>query len=103
MESGFDKHYILVGKEHKVVSLLEWAEFMENGDRAVAKTQIGVVSISTVFLGIDHGWGEGEPVLYETMIFGGDFDSYQTRSCTWEEAEEAHKEAVSLVVQRMSL
>lgn len=27
--------------------------------------------ISTVFLGLDHSWGLGQPVLWETMIFHG--------------------------------
>src|SRR6187401_652293 len=30
--------------------------------------------VSTVFLGLDHSWGHGPPLLYETMVFdpGGD-------------------------------
>lgn len=27
--------------------------------------------ISTVFLPIDHGWGQGDPVLWESMVFHG--------------------------------
>jgi hypothetical protein len=39
------------------------------------------VSVSTVFLGIDHGFrcDRGLPVLWETMIFGGPHDGYQNR------------------------
>jgi len=27
--------------------------------------------MSTVWLGLDHNWGGGEPILFETMSFGG--------------------------------
>ena len=38
--------------------------------RRVAQNYVGDVHVSTVFLPIDHGWGEGPPVLFETMVFG---------------------------------
>ena len=54
--------------------------------------------ISTVFLGIDHNFGaEGPPLLFETMIFGGERDEYQVRTATWADAELAHKETCDLV------
>lgn len=39
----------------------------------------GAVRVSTVFLGLDHFGRVGEPVLWETMIFGGAHDGYQAR------------------------
>jgi hypothetical protein len=35
--------------------------------------------------------------VFETMIFGGPFDQYQDRYCTWAEAVAGHKRAVDLV------
>jgi hypothetical protein len=59
------------------------------------------ISVSTVFLGIDHGYGGGAPVLFETMIFGGKHNDYQERYCTWEGAELGHQEACDLAgIQR---
>jgi hypothetical protein len=57
------------------------------------------IFISTVFLGLDHGWGEGPPMLFETMIFNlpGSEDEYQTRCSTWEQAEAMHEVAVEYV------
>ena len=56
------------------------------------------IMISTVFLGIDHRFGdEGEPILFETMIFGGEHDEYQIRCSTWEQAEANHEIAVRKV------
>lgn len=36
--------------------------------RQVARNDIDEYEVSTVFLVVDHGW-QGEPVLWETMIF----------------------------------
>jgi len=55
------------------------------------------ITISTVFLGLDHNWGDGPAVLFETMIFGGEHDDYQVRYETWEQAEKGHQEALNLV------
>jgi hypothetical protein len=52
--------------------LITWATWYENGDnRRVAVTEVGEAKVSTVFLGLDHNWSGGPPVLWETMIFGG--------------------------------
>jgi len=93
-----NKHYIL-GKNHELIEtdLMTWAKNLETGDRIVKQENIGDVRVSTVFLGIDHNFGEGEPLLFETMIFGGEHDQYQDRCFTWEQAEEMHKKAVKLL------
>ena len=46
--------------------------------------------VSTVFLGLDHAFDGGTPLLFETMIFGGEHDEYQERYATWDEAEAGH-------------
>jgi len=63
----------------------------------VARSKIGDVQISTVFLGIDHSWDNGPPVLFETMVFGGNHDQYQERCSTWKQAEDMHERACALV------
>lgn len=40
--------------------------------RRVGLDQIGPYMVSTVFLVLDHGLGQGKPVLYETMVFSAD-------------------------------
>ena len=63
--------------------------------------EIGQSKISTVFLSMDHGLsgliGDGTPVLFETMVFGGEHDDYQERYHTYDEAEEGHKRIVEMV------
>lgn len=92
-------HYILQGHEVIPADLMTWARWFEGADeqRVVAKTTIGDATVSTVFLGLDHAWGAGPPMTFETMIFGGDHDQYQTRCSTWEQAEAQHAEAVELL------
>ena len=55
--------------------LMKWARWFEDADRTVAATYVdrgGIrITISTVFLGMDHNlMGRGPPVLWETMVFG---------------------------------
>jgi hypothetical protein len=50
--------------------LLKWARWLETSDkRRVGDDRIGPYWVSTIFLGLDHNYGQGEPLLYETMIF----------------------------------
>lgn len=77
----------------EVESLQEWAQFMEDADRQVARTERGSISVSTIFLGLDHSFSpDGPPILFETMVFGGRLDQEQRRYSTWAEAIAGHKE-----------
>ena len=92
--------YWILDADHKPirVGIVEWGKFFKSTDsRIVAQDQIGDAKVSTVFLGIDHGWGDGAPVLFETMVFGGPHDQETWRCCTWKQAEAQHEEACSLV------
>ena len=86
-------HYILDDNNNAILvhDFLEWARWFEGKDRKVARDEIGSVVVSTVFLGLDHSWAPGPPLLFETMIFGGEHDEYQDRCSTWDEAELMHK------------
>ena len=77
--------------------LYEWGKMFEDGDgRRVGYVEEGDISVSTVFLGMNHNWGDGPPLLFETMIFGGEHDQDQWRHATWDEAVAGHKEACAL-------
>jgi hypothetical protein len=96
---GDNRYYILDGKTPVNIPFEEWIRIFDFEDegRQVNKTTIGDVRISTVFLGLDHRIHEDKPMLFETMIFGGEYDEYQERYSTWEEAEEGHQRACELV------
>jgi hypothetical protein len=78
------------------VDEMTWAKRFKD-DRRVASTAINdKCSVSTVFLGLDHNFsGKGDPLLFETMIFGGPLDEHQRRYATWDQAERGHAEAVA--------
>lgn len=90
--------YILRDKVPVPATLLEWGRWFEKNERIVSQEELNGVCVSTVFLGVDHSFFRGSlPALFETMIFGGEHDGYQARSCTWHEAEEEHTKAWDLV------
>jgi hypothetical protein len=60
------------GQPRRVDDVLVWAAWFETHDRTIAHDHVGAVRVSTVFLAFDHAYGDGPPVLWETMIFGGD-------------------------------
>lgn len=63
--------YILgaAGNPIEEPDLHKWAEWLENSrDRVLQQDQNEEYFISTVFLGIDMGFG-GQPLLFETMVF----------------------------------
>ena len=75
-----------------------WGDFIRVAEnKVVARSEFGSVSVSTVFLGMDHSFGGGPPLLFETMIFGGKSDGYMDRYGTWQEAEAGHEAACLLV------
>jgi len=53
------------------------------------------VTVSTVFLGLDHGYGTDLPIVFETMIFGGERDEHCERYATWDEAKSGHDKIVN--------
>lgn len=91
-------NYILNGKIPVLEpDIMEWAKWYSTANRHVKNDMLpGDIHVSTVFLGIDHGYN-GEVLLFETMIFGGEHDHYQERYATWEEAEAGHQRAIELV------
>ena len=85
-------HYKLEGKQVvEVKDLIEWAKWFETADRHVAKETVGNSEISTVFLGIDHSFSAGPPLLFETLVFGGKLADEMDRYSTWQEAKKGHK------------
>jgi hypothetical protein len=72
------------------------ALFADFGSRRVDKTDVSEdVSVSTVHLVIDHAWDDGPPLIFETMIFGGEHDQWCDRYSTEEEAQAGHNAVVA--------
>ena len=97
-------YYVLDGHKPVPATLEEWAKmFEETSSRLVARAHIArpsEITVSTVFLGIDHGFG-GPPLLFETMIFGGRHDGWTRRYATWAQAEAGHQDAVKVATRML--
>lgn len=95
-----DDHYILDDDGEPIAAdLMTWAFWFNDYRRRVVLQEHPApdVFVSTVFLGLDHNWGDGPPVLWETMIFGGPFTQFQDRYTSRLEALRGHARAVALI------
>ena len=94
-------YFYILDDDHNPVAIEdihEWGRWRQDREKSiVAQTIVGDKRISTVFLGVDHGFGflkGARPILFETMIFPEPEDPSecgQERYCTWAEAEEGHR------------
>lgn len=100
-------HHYILDDQHKaiLVDMWVWAEWFEHFEnRQVAESFTEFHRISTVFLGLDHSFGNGPPLLFETMVFEREGVSQEMfgkmhevfpdvdidRYTTWEEAQAGH-------------
>jgi hypothetical protein len=67
-----------------------WAQWFYKADRQVGLTRIGPILISTVFLGLDHNFGHGSPLLFETLVFRGGDGAESRRYASWQDAQAGH-------------
>ena len=94
------------------IDLMDWALKHEIKDYLiVAQHWVRGWMISTVWLGIDHGFGEiTRPVIFETMIFppgdeagedGVASEDYQERYSTEEAAQAGHDRAIAWLGEKL--
>lgn len=74
------------------MSLDEWAAAF-GAPRHVGNTQVGEQWVSTVWLGLDHGFGGGPSLIFETLVFP--LQERMERYATKAEAEEGHARIVA--------
>lgn len=102
----------------------DWARAFEDTEkRILGRDTVNLplrkreVLVSTVWLGIDHSWGNGPPLIFETMVFGYPepllprisarirrkryyAPEWQWRYSTKEEALEGHLRVLEMVRKR---
>ncbi len=90
-------------RQGQPMSLGTWAQLIEKGMdyKRVAQTTVGPYWISTVWLGLDHSFWDGPPLIFETMVLladDGPANEYDVvRYSTEAEALAGHDEMVTLV------
>lgn len=89
--------YYAVLKDRKVIPVEKLSDledsFTKKDQRIIGRSHQMFGEVSTVFLGINHGFGE-HSLWFETMIFGGPFNDYQVRYETYEQAVTGHRVVV---------
>lgn len=91
-------YYKLIGRNVvQCKNTKEWIIWYEANfnNRVIAKTVLsnGRITVSTVFLSIEHLDG----MLFETLVFGGEYDEEMWRYRTIEEAEIGHQAVVDAI------
>lgn len=104
--------YILNENGEPVVEpdLLKWAKWVESNHplQIVKQERVGNLEVSTVFLYLNHRFGPGNPILWETMIFkrvkGKRVKPVDQFRCggSREQAEAMHERAKQRVLCRQS-
>lgn len=93
-------HWILdENGEPQRTDLMTWARWFQDTDaRQISRTWLpNGIEVSTVFLGIDHNFGSGPPILWESLAFDkehGSMDGTMRRYETREEALAGHEALV---------
>ena len=84
-----------------IATIEEWGRLhADMAYKRVAETTVGRLWVSTVWLGLDHSFGDGPPLIFETMVFvagegGTDLDCI--RYSTEAEALEGHQRVVDQI------
>ena len=96
------------------MTMIEWAQMFENSTQAVnlrrvIATKVRHIWVSTVWLGLNHEWRDGPPLIFETMMFNrhkrdrnkhsGRFD-FCDRYSTEEQARRGHHRVVQVLKAR---
>lgn len=94
------------------IAMEDWARLHADREyQRIAQHWVRGWMVSTVWLGIDHGFGLSDaPLIFETMIFppgdeAGEFGVWDGQYCerhpTEEAAQAGHDRALSLVCERL--
>ena len=92
------EHY---DRQGQPIDMMLWGQLHSDPVyKRVAESHVGPLWVSTVWLGLDHSFGDGPPLIFETMVFatdGTDIDWSEQiceRYSTEEEALAGHQAVV---------
>lgn len=101
MSNWYDKEGNPLLTDDALVGSSEWERKMNEIEKLLSDKNYKIIKqewtpdkkhwVSTVWLGLDHNFGEGPPLIFETMVFkegdAGELERYSTQ----EEALRGHK------------
>jgi hypothetical protein len=87
-------------RQGRPIELEEWLELGRDGEyKRLALDVVGGSTVSTVWLGLNHGFTGGPPLIFETMIFNGPLDGECNRYTTELEAIEGHADTLARLLR----
>ena len=105
-------------RDGEPITMAVWLAYFHRDDyKIIAKTNTGREEVSTVWLGLDHGFSldpEAPPIIFETMVFAlepyvsefwqaemyEDLYGIQERYSTEEQALAGHKRIADMLLER---
>jgi hypothetical protein len=87
------------------IDVNQWASLFTPSYQCVARDyEVEGYTVSTVWLGLDHNWGDGKILIFETMLFGkGERDQECHRYSAEKEALAGHQAIVTALRNVASL
>jgi len=103
-DRDWDGRPVYYDRQGEPMTMQQWAQRFEDEDyRHIARDVIGpdepldpapLITVSTFWLGLNHNWRSDEPLIYETIIIGGEHDATGMRYATEKQARDGHRRAV---------
>jgi hypothetical protein len=103
-DKDWDGRPMYSDRQGNPMTMQQWAEkFEDDGYRHIARDVIGpaepldpapLIIVSTFWLGLNHDLRSDEPLIYETIIIGGEHDATGMWYATEKQAHEGHQRAV---------
>jgi hypothetical protein len=95
------EQWIELGKEKLAArqAAPDWESTPEEDPTRIGSDHVGEAWVSTVWTGLDHNYFGGTPLIFETMIFGGDHDEWMCRYSTLEQARCGHARVVTALTE----
>ena len=86
------------------MSQMEWAVAFERPENAIVEqtTLPNGRWVSTVWLGLDHGHGDGPPLIFETLVFRNSGGHSELDCASEEEAHAGHARMVEKWTRKKS-
>jgi hypothetical protein len=103
-DTDWDGRPIYYDRQGLPMTMHQWAQKFQDEDYThIARDVIGpdepldpapLITVSTFWLGVNPNWRNDEPLIYETLITGGEYDMTGMRYATEKQARDGHRRVV---------
>jgi hypothetical protein len=103
-DTDWDGRPLYYDRHRQPMTMHQWAEKCQDENYTqIARDVIGpdepldpapLITVSTLWRGVNHNWRHEEPLIYETLIIGGGYDATGMRYATEKQAREGHRRVV---------